>query len=253
HAVPLAFFESAGQFGPVPGQVSARSHSPAAARQVKVTGWKASLGHVLLLPVHVSATSQPPDVAARHTVPELPGLWTQRGLPTVPLQTSVMQTLPSSVQAAPDGFTVSFGQVELEPVQSSALSHSLDAARHVVPELPGLCTQAGAPDVPLQRSVVQTLPSSVHAVPDAFTVSPGQVALLPGHVSWRSPSLAAARQTNVDSCNASSGHVLLLPVHDSATSQPPPAAARHVVPALPGLWTHSGLPTVPLQRSVVQT
>ena len=87
------------------------------------------------------------------------------------------------VHGVPEAFTVSFGQVELEPVQSSALSHSLAAARHVVPELPGACTHAGAPEVPLQRSVVQTLPSSVHAVPEAFTVSPGQVALLPGQVS----------------------------------------------------------------------
>src|SRR5207244_8571211 len=97
---------------------------------MNVEGWNASLGHVLLLPVHVSATSQPPDVAARQTVPELPGLWTQSGLPTVPLQRSVVQTLPSSVQAVPDAFTVSFGHVALEPVQSSAMSHSLEAARH---------------------------------------------------------------------------------------------------------------------------
>src|SRR5437660_987027 len=183
HAVPFAFFASAGQLGLLPGQFSARSHSPADARQVKVTGWKASFGHVLLLPVQVSATSHPPDVAARQVVPALPGLWTQSGLPTVPLQWSVVQTLPSSVHTVPDGFTVSFGQVELEPVQSSALSHSLAAARHVVPELPGACTHAGAPEVPLQRSVVQALPSLVHAVPAALTVSEGQVALLPGQVS----------------------------------------------------------------------
>src|SRR5947209_937797 len=227
------------------------SHSFAAARQVNVLGWKASLGHVLLLPVHVSATSHPPEAAARQVVPALPGWWTQIGLPTVPLQRSVVQTLPSSVHAVPDAFTVSFGQVELGPVQSSALSHALAAARHVVPELPGACTHAGAPEVPLQRSVVQTLPSSVHAVPDTFTVSPGQVALLPGHVSWRSHSFAAARQTNVDDWKASLGHVLLLPVHVSATSQPPPAAARHVVPELPGACWQTLL--APLQRSVVQT
>src|SRR5439155_205510 len=247
------FSGSAGQVALLPGHVSWISHSFAAARQTKVDDWNTSLGHVLLLPVQVSATSQPPDAAARHVVPALPGLWTQSGLPTVPLQRSVVQTLPSSVHGVPDAFTVSFGQVELEPVQSSALSHSLEAARHVVPVLPGLWTHNGFPDVPLHRSVVQTLPSSVHAVPDAFTESPGQVALLPGHVSWRSHSLAAARQTNVVGWNASLGHVLLLTVHVSATSQPPPAAARHVVPELPGLWTQSGLPTVPLQRSVVQT
>src|SRR5207249_35116 len=195
-AVPLATFASAEQLALFPGQKSSRSHSPTDARQSVSEDWNASFGHVELLPVHVSATSQTPAVA-RQAVPALPGLWAQRGLPPVPLQTSVVQTLPSSVQAVPDAFTVSFGHVELEPVQSSALSHSLEAARHVVPELPGLWTHNGFPDVPLHRSVVQTLPSSVHAVPDAFTVSPGQVALLPGHVSWRSHSFAAARQTNV--------------------------------------------------------
>ena len=193
HGVPLAFFESAGQFGLLPGQVSARSHSPAAARQVKVDDWKPSAGQVLLLPVQVSATSHPPDVAARQMVPPFPGLWTQSGLPTVPLHWSVVHTLPSSVQAVPDAFTVSFGQVELEPVQSSALSHSLAAARHVVPELPGLWTHSGLPTVPLHRSVVHTLPSFVHAVPDAFTVSFGQVELDPVQVSALSHSFAAAR------------------------------------------------------------
>src|SRR5947209_19716970 len=153
------------------------SHSFAAARQVNVLGWKASLGHVALLPVHVSATSQPPVAAARQVVPALPGLWTQSGLPTVPLHRSVVHTLPSSVQAVPDAFTVSFGQVELDPVQSSALSHSLAAERHVVPELPGGCTHAGAPDVPVPGAVVQPLPSSVQAVAEDFTVSVGQVPL----------------------------------------------------------------------------
>src|SRR5205823_10221318 len=124
-----------------------------------------------------------PASEARPEVPALPGLWTQSGLPTVPLQRSVVQTLPSSVHAVPDAFTVSFGQVELEPVQSSALSHSLAAARHVAPELPGLWTHAGLPTVPLHRSVVHTLPSSVHAVPVAFAVSFAQVALAPVQVS----------------------------------------------------------------------
>src|SRR5207253_582865 len=112
-------------------QFSAMSHSPAAARQVKVDGWKASLGHVLLLPVQVSATSHPPAVAARQTVPALPGLWTQSGLPTVPLQRSVVQTLPSSVHVVPAVLTVSAGQVAPLPGQFSARSHSFTAARQV--------------------------------------------------------------------------------------------------------------------------
>ena len=166
HAVPLAFFESAGQFGPVPGQFSARSHSPADARQVKVTGWKASFGHIELLPVQVSATSQMPA-----------------------------------------------------------------AARQVAPLLPAGCWQASL--VPLQVSLVQGLPSSVQAVPLATFASAEQLALFPGQKSSRSHSPTDARQSVSEDWNASFGHVELLPVHVSATSQTP-AVARHVVPALPG-------------------
>ena len=79
-----------------------------------------------------------------------------------------MQTLPSSVQAVPAVLTTSAGHVLLEPVQASARSHSFTAPRHVVPELPGACWQTLLE--PLQRSVVQTLPSSVHAVPPVLNV-----------------------------------------------------------------------------------
>src|SRR5437879_4726380 len=52
----------------------------------------------------------------------------------VPLHTSCVQELPSSVQLVPAGFTVSVGQMELVPEHVSAMSHSLTAARHTVPE-----------------------------------------------------------------------------------------------------------------------
>ena len=89
------------------------------------------------------------------------------------------------------------------------------------------------------------MPSSVHAVPAALTESAGHVALFPGQFSARSHSFTAERHVNVDGWNTSLGHVLLLPVHVSAASHPP-AVARQVVPALPGLWTHSGEATLPL-------
>src|SRR5207237_5497055 len=127
------------------------------------------------------------------------------------------------------------------------------AARQTVPALPWLWTQSGLPTVPLQRSVVQTLPSSVHVVPAVLTVSAGQVAPLPGQFSARSHSFTAARQVKVDGWKASLGHVLLLPVHVSATSQPPLAAARQVVPAFAGSWRQSGLPTVQSRGCIVQT
>ena len=67
-AVPLAFFVSAGQLAEVPVQVSATSHSPAAALQTVVEGARASAGQVSAEPLQVSATSQAPDDAL-HTVP----------------------------------------------------------------------------------------------------------------------------------------------------------------------------------------
>jgi len=95
--VPLAFLTSAGQVELVPVQVSARSHSAAAARQ---------------------------------TAPALPtGCWQST---LVPLHWSRVQALPSSVQAVPLAFRgPSAGHVALEPVQVSGRSHSPAAARQV--------------------------------------------------------------------------------------------------------------------------
>ena len=65
--VPADFLASVGQAVVTPSQVSARSHSPAAARQTAPAGLSASGGHVSLDPVHVSAGSHAP-VEARHVV-----------------------------------------------------------------------------------------------------------------------------------------------------------------------------------------
>src|SRR5207247_2096807 len=108
HAVPAGEFASAGQSGPVPVQVSCGSHSPADARHTTVEGWKTSVGQVMPVPVQVSATSQRP-AEARQTVPALPAGCVHAGAPRVPLHTSVVQTLPSSVQAVPAGLTASAG------------------------------------------------------------------------------------------------------------------------------------------------
>src|SRR5207249_7304507 len=143
----------------------------------------------VVAPVQFSARSHSLTVA-RHTVPALPAGWVQGGLPRVPLQMSVVQGLPSSVQAAPAGLTASAGQVVLAPVQVSARSHSLTVARHTVPAWPAGCVQRGLLVLPLQVSVVQTLPSSVQAVPADLTVV-GQVVLVPVQVWSRSHSLSA--------------------------------------------------------------
>src|SRR5206468_3279651 len=94
HAVPFAFFASAGQFGPLPVQFSARSHSPATARHGVADDAKPSAGHVVLAPVHVSATSQTPAVG-RQTAPALPaGCW---HVTLVPSHWSSVQGLLSAV------------------------------------------------------------------------------------------------------------------------------------------------------------
>src|SRR5213078_796235 len=63
----------------------------------------------------------------------LPAGCVHAGAPAVPLHTSVVQTLASSVQAVPAGCTASAGQAVLVPVQVSATSQASAAARHSVP------------------------------------------------------------------------------------------------------------------------
>src|SRR5438034_1332139 len=94
HAVPLAFFASAGHAAYVPSQASATSQSPA---------------------------------AARHSMPTLPAACWQVVL--VPSQVSVVHGLPSSVHAVPLCFVASAGQAAFVPSQASATSQSPTAAR----------------------------------------------------------------------------------------------------------------------------
>src|SRR5205807_649000 len=187
--VPAALSASAGQVALVPVQFSAASHRSTAARQTVLDDRKPSAGQVLLVPVQVSAASQGP-AAARHTVPAFPAGCVQVAL--VPLQMSRVQTFPSSVHAVPFTLKALVGHVVLVPVQVSATSHSPATARHSAPALPAGCVQVSV--VPSHRSGVQGLVSSVQAVPAAFTVSPGHVALEPVQLSATSHSFAAARQ-----------------------------------------------------------
>src|SRR5438034_749839 len=121
-AVPARMTASAGQV--VQWLPSAVQADPAALT--------ASAGQVVLAPVQVSARSHSLTVA-RHTVPAWPAGCVQRGLPTVPLQVSVVQGLPSSVQADPADLTVLAGLVLVHPVQASRRQPSLTVARHTVP------------------------------------------------------------------------------------------------------------------------
>jgi hypothetical protein len=76
-AVPLGFFASAGQLADVPVHVSAKSHSPAAARHTVVDGWNPSAGQLTAVPLQVSATSQAP-AETRQTVPLTSGVHVPR-------------------------------------------------------------------------------------------------------------------------------------------------------------------------------
>src|SRR5947208_2365153 len=89
-------------------------------------------------PGQVSATSHSP-AAARYTAPPLPGGCWQ--LVLVPSHWSSVQGLLSAVQAVPLVFLLSAGQVLLVPVQVSAVSHSPAAARQAAPALPAGCWQ----------------------------------------------------------------------------------------------------------------
>ncbi len=201
--VPAATLSSAGQSGPFPGQFSVRSHSPADGRQTVRLGSKTSAGQSSVEPSQNSASSQIP-AAGRHVVVF--------------------------------GFFASAGHVVLVPVQVSASSQTPAAARQVAPALPAGCWQAS--EVPLHSSLLHGLPSSVHAVPLGTFASAGQFALEPVQFSVASHSSTEARQTVVDDLNESTGHVVLVPVQTSATSQTP-ADGRHVVPALPAGWVQA--------------
>src|SRR6185503_7257796 len=83
---------------------------------------------------------------------------------------------------------------------------------------------------PLQRSVVQALPSSVHGVAPLATTSGGQSAVDPEQCSATSHSPAVARHTVVLGWKPSAGQPGALPVHVSATSHGP-ALVRHSAPA----------------------
>src|SRR5207249_4886102 len=155
-AVPAALFASAGQSGPFPGQLSARSHSPAAPRQTTLEGWKPSAGQRSLTPSQVSAASQSP-AAARHTVPAFPAACWQSLL--LPSQVSAVHGLPSSVQVVPAARCASAGQSALLPGQLSARSHSPAAARHSV--LEGTKASDGhAPFTPSQVSATSQSPAA---------------------------------------------------------------------------------------------
>src|SRR5262249_46450845 len=116
--------------------------------------------------------------------------------------------------------------MELVPVQVSARSHSLAAARQTAPAFPAGCWHVTF--LPSQRSRVHGLPSSVQDTPESCSASAGQLAVVPEHVSATSHSPALGRQTVPGGAKLSAGHEGPVPEQVSARSQLP-AADRHTV------------------------
>jgi len=122
------------------------SHTPPCEAPVQLVDAEAkpSAGHAADVPVQVSATSHWP-AESRHTVPALPAGCVHAGAPAVPLHTSVVHGLSSSVQLVPAGSTVSDPQLELGG--ASAMSWLRLAVCEVdafEPVTPGLACDASA-------------------------------------------------------------------------------------------------------------
>src|SRR5439155_730936 len=184
----LGCVASAGHAALEPVQVSARSHTPAAARHTVLAGWKTSAGQAALVPSQVSVTSQTP-AAARHTVPA--------------------------------AAFASAGQAAALPLQNSAGSHAPAEARHSV--VGGWKTSAGQSLVtPSQLSPTSQGPAAARHSAVLFA-SGGQATLVPVHVSVRSHTPAAARHTVSAGTTPLAGHTFLPPSPRSPPS-PTPAA-----------------------------
>jgi hypothetical protein len=134
-----------------PSQVSAMSHSPAAARQ-GAPALPAGCEHE---PALSHSSSVHGLVSEVQGVPAaLGGCWHES---RVPLHVSVVQMLPSSVQGMPLAFFTSV-QVVAAPSQTSIESHSPAAPRHCAPigrgrhspSKPGLLHAWQSPDPPAQ-------------------------------------------------------------------------------------------------------
>src|SRR5436190_19898870 len=114
-----------------PGQDSAPSHWLAAGRQT-APGLPGGCRQVVLAPSQVSVVQGSPS--SGQAAPALPAGCVHVAL--VPLHTSAVQGLPSSVQGVVLDLKRSVGQPVLVPVQVSATSHPLTAARQTAPGMP---------------------------------------------------------------------------------------------------------------------
>jgi hypothetical protein len=152
-------------------------------------------------------------------------------LAEVPLQTSaVSQTVEAARHENAVVRTVSTGQLFDVPSQTSATSHTPAEPRHSAVVFASF---GHVVDVPVQVSATSQTPAPARqTVAVVAGTSAGQVALVPLQFSAASQVAVEPRQTVLVGANASTGHVVAVPLQVSAASHTP-FAARHVVPALP--------------------
>jgi hypothetical protein len=205
-------------------------------------------GQSSLDPVHVSATSQPPAIAARQT--KLAGSRASEGQSGLdPVQLSATSHTPRCARHSRAGEAKPSAGHDVLPPQVSSTSHAPRDARHTVeagaapeatqrgvpvhcidPTSHGLPVAHGAPgthDVEQPPSPSHDPP--LHVVPVGAKASGGQSAPPVEQLSATSHVPLAARHTCAASWRASSGHVGLVPSHTSGGSQSP-REARHTVP-----------------------
>ena len=127
HVVPSAVSRSAGQVSADPSHRSSGSQGPVEARQTSVRLWSA--GQAAFVPEQVSATSHSP-AAARHSVPA--GTKASAGQAAfVPEQVSATSHSPAAARhSVPAGTRASAGQSLETPSQLSATSQSPAVGRH---------------------------------------------------------------------------------------------------------------------------
>src|SRR5213593_4078679 len=158
-----------------PGQVSATSHSFAAVRHT-TPAFPGGCWQAVLVPSQVSVVQGSPS--SGQAAPALPAGCVHVAL--VPLHTSAVQGLPSSVQGVVLDLKRSVGQVALVPVQVSATSHSLVAARHtVLADRKPLTGQVVL--VPVQVSATSQGPTTARHVTPAFPAGCWKALFVPSH------------------------------------------------------------------------
>jgi hypothetical protein len=221
--VPLDAYPFAGQAVPVPGHVSATSHSPAEARQI-VPLRKLSPGHAAPEPVQFSATSQTP-AEVRHTLV----FGRNRSVGQAaddPVQLSGRSQIPAEARhdVPPTTYEL-LGQTAELPVQYSMTSHTPPEGRQIVVlgrnVLPGHVRL-----VPLHTPSVAQLPAAAsHTVPAATGVQ----ASTPG-VSSHPPTHPVSGQRAPDPTQAPAPLHWSVSVQNRPSLQPVPTGfADHAV------------------------